>query len=236
LVVFAGLLLALLSQPRHLRMGARLVIAADVAWVSAATAILAAQPFALTSFGRIALAGVTVAVAAIAATQLMGLRRAGAGPLDGASPFSIQTRRDLVAPVAAVWDAVSDAAGYARFVPGIATTVVSGDGDDMVRVCTDDHGSQWSERCTLWEPGRRYRMSVDVSSYPLRYRMLFAELHQTWNVEPATQGTRVTLTFHGAVKLGVLGRLALRMLGRARRLDKILDAYEAELATQPQPL
>jgi hypothetical protein len=44
------------------------------------------------------------------------------------------------------------------------------------------------------------------------------------------------LTFHGAVKLGVLGRLALRMLGRARRLDKILDAYEAELATQPQPL
>jgi hypothetical protein len=175
-------------------------------------------------------------VAGIAASQWVGLRRAGTGPLDGAAPFSLQVQRDVVAPMAAVWDAVSDAGGYARFADGIAATAVSGQEGDMVRVCTDDRGSQWSERCTLWEPGRRYRMSVDVSSYPLRFRMLFSELHQTWNVEPAPHGARVTLTFHGTVKLGVLGRLAVRLLGRGSRLDGILNAYETELAAQPQPL
>jgi ribosome-associated toxin RatA of RatAB toxin-antitoxin module len=168
---------------------------------------------------------------AVAASQWAGLRRAGTGPLDGTSPFMVQVQRDVIAPVGAVWDAVSDAAAYARFAPGIATTAVSGRGDDMVRVCTDTHGSQWSETCTLWEPGRRYRMSVDVRSYPLRYRMLFSELHQTWDVEPSTRGSRVTLAFHGAVKLGVLGRLVVRAM--ARRLDGILDAYEVEVTTQP---
>jgi uncharacterized protein YndB with AHSA1/START domain len=162
-------------------------------------------------------------------------RRAGTGLLNTTSPFTVEVQRDVAAPVEAVWDAVSDAAGYARFAPGIATTAAFGQGEDMVRVCTDDHGSQWSERCTLWAPGHRYRMSVDVSSYPLRYRMLFAELHQTWHVEPTTRGSRVTLTFHGTVKLGVLGRLSVRMLGRGNRLERILDAYEGELATHPQP-
>jgi ribosome-associated toxin RatA of RatAB toxin-antitoxin module len=164
-----------------------------------------------------------------------GARHRGVGRPHATSPFTLEVQRDVAALVAAVWDAVSDAAGYAHFAPGIATTVVSGRGHDMVRVCTDDHGFQWSERCSLWEPGRRYRMSVDVSSYPLRYRMLFAELHQTWHVEPIARGSRVTLTFHGAVKLGVLGRLAVRMLGRGRQLESILDAYEVELATQAQP-
>lgn len=54
-------------------------------------------------------------------------------------------------------------------------------------------------------------------SYPLRYRMLLGELHQTWDVEPTAEGSRVTLAFHGAVKLGVLGRLVVRMLMKSNR-------------------
>jgi hypothetical protein len=41
-----------------------------------------------------------------------------------------------------------------------------------------------------------------------------------------TGGTRLTLAFDGAVKRGVLGRLAARLLGNPRRLEAILDAYE----------
>jgi hypothetical protein len=37
------------------------------------------------------------------------------------------------------------------------------------------------------------------------------------------------------VKLGVIGRLAARMLSRPRRLEVILDAYERELTT-PVPV
>jgi hypothetical protein len=47
------------------------------------------------------------------------------------------------------------------------------------RVCTNDRGGQWAERCTLWDEGTRYRMTVDVGSYPIYYRMLLHELTQT---------------------------------------------------------
>jgi hypothetical protein len=36
-------------------------------------------------------------------------------------------------------------------------------------------------------------------------------------VEPTAEGSRVTLAFHGAVKLGVLGRLVVRMLMKSNR-------------------
>ena len=72
-------------------------------------------------------------------------------------------------------------------------------------------------------------MTVDVSSYPAPYRMLLHELAQSWTLEPVPGGTRIRLAFDGAVKLGMLGRGAVRMLGRRRRLEAILDNYEREL-------
>ena len=41
--------------------------------------------------------------------------------------------------------------------------------------------------------------------------------------------TLVTLTFDGLIKLGLLGRIAARLLGSPRRLQAILEAYEHEL-------
>lgn len=234
LVMFAGLLVWLLSQPQHLAVGARLVVAADAAWVAAAALLLAAFPSALTPAGRTALAVVTAAVAALAAAQLIGLHRLRPGPVTGTTPLALRVQRVIDAPVGRVWQAVSDAGDYARFAPGIAATaIVSGAGQGMVRVCTDDRGGQWAERCTLWQEGTRYRMTVDVDSYPIAYRMLLHELAQTWTVEPSTDATVVTLTFDGAVKLGVLGRLAARLLGNPRRLEAILDAYERDLTQAP---
>lgn len=133
-------------------------------------------------------------------------------------------------PADRAWAAVSDAGDYARFAGGIAaTSIVAGDGEGMVRVCRDEQGGEWSETCTLWEDGHRYRMTVDVESYPAYYRMLLHEFTQTWTVEPARHGAHIRLQFDGRVKLGIIGRAAARALGNGRRLEAILDAYEREL-------
>jgi hypothetical protein len=195
------------------------------------------QPTLLTAAGTVALGVLTAAVAAFATAQAIGLRRIRGAPATGMTALVVRADRLLVASPAAVWDAVADASGYARFAAGIAATdIVSGVGEGMVRVCTDDRGDQWSETCTLWEPGRRYRMRVDVATYPPHHRALVDELTQTWSVEQAPGGTLLTLTFEARVKLGIVGRAAARVLGRPTRLDEILAAYQRELTVQhPAP-
>lgn len=233
LVGFAAVLLWLLAAPHRLRAGTRWVIVADLVWVGGAVVLVLVWPDAMSDVGRIALAAVSAVVAGLAFGQTVGLRRHGAGPTDATSPVNLRFERTLPVPADRVWDAVADAGGYARFAPGIAATeIVAGNGQGMVRACTDDHGGTWSETCTLWEDGHRYRMTVDVSSYPAYYRMLLHEFAQTWTVTPVAPGTRLTLEFDGTVKLGVLGQLAARLLGNGRRLDAILDGYERELVAR----
>jgi uncharacterized protein YndB with AHSA1/START domain len=230
LVAFSGTLLWLLATPRHLRKGARLVVAADLAWVAAAGVILILTPSVLSPVGRWVLADLSAVVAAIAVAQAVGLRRLGPDPVTGAAPVSLLVQRTIDAPADQVWAAVADAGGYHRFATGITDTTVDGPtGEGMIRVCTDDRGGQWAERCTLWEEGLRYRMTVDTSSYPAHYRMLLQEFAQTWTIQPTPDGTRVTLAFDGSVKLGIIGRLAIRILGNPRRLGGILEAYDREL-------
>lgn len=237
LIVFAAVLVWLLSEPRRLVAGGRGVVAADAAWIGGTGALLALSPSsALSAAGRVALVAVSAMVAVIAAAQVIGLHRAGSGPVSGSSPIALRVRRLIPVATERVWAAVADAGGYARFAPGIAaTTIVSGEGPGMVRVCTDDQGGQWAEHCTLWDEGHRYRMTVDVSTYPISYRMLLHEFAQTWTVERVGDGTQLTLAFDGAVKLGVIGRAAARILGSRRRLEPILDAYEQDLTIGTDP-
>lgn len=161
------------------------------------------------------------------------LRRIRSSVATATSPIAFEAERWIDAPTDRVWRSVADAGDYARFARGIAATeIVSGEGHGMVRVCTDEHGGRWAEHCTLWDEGRTYRMSVEVATYPAYYRLLLHELAQTWQVEPEDGGTRLHLSFDGAVKLGPLGIVAARLLGNRRRLTSILDAYERELGLQ----
>jgi hypothetical protein len=230
LVGFGALLVWLLAAPRRLAVGVPYVLVADVAWVLGAVVLLAGFPELLAPAGQVGLAAVSAVVVAIAVGQAVGLRRRGPGPMTATSPVHLRIERTVAAPVERVWEAISDAGDYGRFAPGIAhTAIVEGAREGMVRVCRDDQGAEWSETCTLWEEGHRYRMSVDVSSYPAHYRMLLHEFAQIWTLEPVPGGTRIQLAFDGAVKLGLFGRGAVRMLGRRRRLEAILDNYEREL-------
>lgn len=58
-------------------------------------------------------------------------------------------------------------------------------------------------------------MSVDVDT--------------SWIVEPADRGSRVTLGFDGAVRMGVIGRAMLRIVVRPARLRANLGADAREL-------
>jgi len=229
LVIFAVLLFVLLTVPRHLRSGARWVIAADAAWVAGAVTLLSAWPSELTLAGRTALTVTTAVVALLALAQLVALRRARGGQTTGSSALNLEVRRTIAAPRERVWDAVADVGGYARFAPGIAETAVEGHAEEMVRHCTDDLGGGWSETCTLWEEGHRYRMTPDVSTYPIYYRALIHELAMTWTVEPASVGTLLVMNIGGQMKLGLFGRIAARLLASRRRLGAIPEAYEREL-------
>ena len=229
LVVFAGLVLWVLAHPSRLVVGGRAALAADVAWVAGGVVLLVGFPSLLTSTGNIALAAVTVLVAGLAAGQAHGLRRIRGRAATGTSRTTVRAQRVIAAPPARVWAAVADVADYARFTSTIAATeIVSGEGEGMVRACTDQRGGRWSETCTLWEEGRRYRMTVDVDTYPLYNRILLHELAQTWSLEAVPDGTRVTLTFDARLKLGVIGVLVGKVLGRRLDVEGILDAYERE--------
>ncbi|MEX2562675.1 MAG: SRPBCC family protein [Nitriliruptoraceae bacterium] len=235
LIGFAGVLIWLLAEPGKLAAGAKWVLAADITWIAGAIVLLAGLPTVLSTTGRLALVAVTVVVAAIVVRQITGMRRHGPGPMLATSAITLRIQRTIAAPTDRVWQLVADAGDYARFAPGIASTrIVAGQGEGMVRVCRDDKGGEWSETCTLWDSGHRYRMSVDVDSYPAHYQMLLAELTQTWTLEPAGHSTHIRLEFDGRVKLGIIGRLAAKLLGNRRRLEAILDTYERELTVPVQ--
>lgn len=230
LIGVAVLVLRALVIPRRLRATAIVILAADIAWILAAGVLIVVVPTALSARADVTLAVLTLAVAAIAGWEAIGLWRAGPGPLHGAIPIMARASRTIAAPAAEVWAAVADAGTYARFAEGIAATSVDGRAGGMVRHCTDDRGHGWTETCTLWQEGRRYRMTVDVTTYPLHYRALLHRLEQTWEAVPTAAGTRVTLRFDGAVKLGVIGRIAVAAMSRGGRVARILAAYDRELA------
>jgi len=230
LVGFAVVLLVGLARVGHLRTVAMLAVAADLGWITAACLLLLTAPEALSPTGRVTLAAVTVVVALLAPLQGWGLRRIGRRGVTGTTALHAAATTLVAAPASDVWAAVADAGGFARFADGIAATDVIGPvGPGMVRSCTDNRGASWTERCTAWDEGHRYRMTVDVSTYPWQYRALFHALSQTWTVEPRGQGTRLGLDFDGQIKLGLVGRLAATTLRPRQRIEDILAHYEEQL-------
>ena len=144
--------------------------------------------------------------------------------------FQLEKSRVIPAPLDEVWQVVADAGRYHEVVDTLARTdIVSGSGEGMIRHCVDTKGREWNESCTLWEPGQRYRMTVDVATYPPSFRMLFRSLSGTWSVAPVAGGTRLTIHFAGEVKLGPLGKAAVAAMGRDQVFASIFDGYERQL-------
>ena len=146
-------------------------------------------------------------------------------------PFTLEKSRVIPAPVSVVWDVISDAGRYHEVVDTLAVTeITSGSGEGMVRHCVDTKGREWEETCTLWEPDHRYRMTVDIDTYPASFRAIFKRLEGAWSVAEEDGGTRLTLRFDGETKLGPLGKVAVAAMGRGSVFDSIFEGYERQLA------
>jgi ribosome-associated toxin RatA of RatAB toxin-antitoxin module len=148
---------------------------------------------------------------------------------------SFAADRVVQAPAELVWAVVADVAGYAQLAPGLShVEILQGNGEGLRRRCYDARGRGWNETCTLWEPGHRYQMRVDTTSYPFPLRQLLRSFQGTWSVDPVPGGTRITVQFDAQPRLGPLGRLALRAMGgKAHRdLTRLLDNYEQAIRTR----
>jgi ribosome-associated toxin RatA of RatAB toxin-antitoxin module len=140
--------------------------------------------------------------------------------------FNFIADRVVQAPADLAWTVVADVAGYAQVAPGLSRVeILQGDREGLRRRCYDHRGRGWNETCTLWEPGQRFQMRVDTTSYPFPLRQLLRGFQGTWSVDPVPEGSRITVRFDAEPRFGSLGRLALRAMGRKahRDLTQLLD-------------
>lgn len=145
--------------------------------------------------------------------------------------MNLTASRTYPLPPEALWPVVADLSGYADHVAGLRSTVATGDHLDATRVCTTTKGETWSEAVTEWVAGERYRVDVDVTTYPFVLRSLFRAFAGTWTVEPVASDSdsqtqsRVTIEFDAQVRRP-FGLLARAMAKRsAKDLEAILDSY-----------
>ena len=71
----------------------------------------------------------------------------------------------------------------------------------VFEIARDSRGGTWIERCTLWEQGTRYSMTVDTSDYPYPLR----KMQGTWGVEGVADGSRINMRFDYAMKYVPVG-------------------------------
>ena len=116
-----------------------------------------------------------------------------------------------------------------------ASQVVAGAGEGSRRCCVDTAGDSWQEACVVWDHQRQIVIEVDVATYPLKYRALFAAVRGTWSVEPITAGTRIHLRFDLTPRaVPGIRRLVQQMLPRfAHEMDQILASYADAAVMRP---
>ncbi len=172
-----------------LRRGARLIVAADGAWVAASLVVVLSA--GLSRSGVWVVAAVAVAVAGLAAWQTRGLTSLRSGePL--ADVEVIEASRVLAAPPQVVWPVVTDHELYGRLAPNLhQVQVISEAGQPLRRRCTNHSGDGWEETCTLWDDDHRYAVEVDTANYPYP----LASLRGLWQVDPHPDGSLVTMRF-----------------------------------------
>ncbi len=220
---------------------ARLISAADLAWVLATVGVVAAG--LVTTSGAVTLGLVAVPVLALGLGQMRARRQLvtagdGAGDLDEWPPVEVvDFSRPSAHPVERLWPVITDHALYARLALNLkAAEGLTPDGPGFQRACTDGAGRTWSETCTLWDPGRRFDVDVDIADYPYPLRTV----QGSWRVDPGDPtGRRAVSTIGMAFALqpapGVAGRLFLPLMHLLFRpiLARIARGWEAEAGRRP---
>lgn len=147
---------------------------------------------------------------------------------------SVRLERTIDAPPGIVWDVITDHELYAEAAPNLSTVeVVDGAAETMVRRCVDTNGNAWTERCTRWEDGRGFAVSVDVENSDF-HRRLFSRFDGEWRLSEMADGVVVSIQFDFDTRFGPLGWLLARYFAwKAPSLvEAIFDRWEAEIAAR----
>jgi len=100
--------------------------------------------------------------------------------------------------------------GYAKLALNLkAATNVTPNGPGFERTCTDGMGRTWSETCTLWKPGHRFDVDINIDDYPYPLQLV----QGSWRVDELTSDkSTVAMTFAFQPDRGLYGRVFLPMM------------------------
>ena len=210
LVAFAGLVFAVSGLRTSLLRPASLIVSiGDLAWVFGTIGTFALGWLSTSGVGVMGATGVVVLGLGLAQLRArVEVERAMAGSdvdLDEVPPLEVVTfDRPASATAEQMWPVMIDHELYAKLALNLAAAKgLTPDGLGFQRSCVDVAGRSWSETCTLWEPGRRFDVDVDISDYPYP----LARMQGSWRVEPASpDGSTVGMTFVFQPVPGVRGR------------------------------
>lgn len=227
LLAFAATVAWIASRPRVNPRLALAVSVADIGWVLASIALVGLAPLSATGVALVL--GVALVVELVATGQLLGIARLHRSDGSrGPHRSALIARRVIDAPAPEVWPMVADVGGYAEVAPNIAfSTVLSGNGETLVRRCGDHDGGTWEEHAALWDEGRAYAFDVQTRAdgYPYPFQTLRGE----WSVEPRGERSEVQMRFDFTLPGGILGELmaAVAMVPRFEPVvEAILDTWQ----------
>lgn len=168
------------------------VIGADMAWVAASVATIAAGWYQPQGIALVAATAAMVATFAVLQWRHFArLRHHSPAEIDERPPIEITAfAASIEAPADRVWSVITDHDLYGRLAPNLSAVEATGpDGPGLTRTCANRNGQEWHETCTLWDDGRRYEVAVDTSSYPYP----LTQMRGAWFVEPSEDGQSSTV-------------------------------------------
>lgn len=207
------------------------IVLADVGWVAATIATIAAGWY--NTAGAVLMATVGVAVAGFATRQLFTFRRLvearGVDAINESPPVEVahvEARVDASAEV--MWEIVTDHELYGELAPNLgAVHATAPDGPALTRSCSNRSDQEWSESCTLWDDGHRFEIAVDTSDYPYP----LSEMRGSWWVHQTdARASIVGMDFRYQPRPGIKGRVfaALMQAGFPIVLHRILRGWRRE--------
>lgn len=231
LVGFAGLVYALSTYKFVSRFLVNEIVVLDVLWVIASIVLVAGFGHILTPEGMRIIVGVAAVVAFFAVSQFIAAAQIKA-PIPTAKVYMqngklhATVKRAVQAPVATVWEVMTDHPGYADVADNLSKVeVLSGEGLGMVRRCYGPKGESWKETCDLFKPGETFgfRIHTEADDYPYP----FAELSGRWRVQEHQVGSEFHIEIVAKLAGSPLSKWLFATLARPQFTTVLIDLADA---------
>lgn len=162
------------------------IIMQDFLWVIGSFVLIAINPFEISKAGNFTISVIALTVLFMGINQSKALAQVDSSKQDGYKRIIV--KRQIASPKDSVWKVMSDVGNFHKVAPNlIDVKILSGSGEGLVRSCSHNNKENWTETCTLWEPGKAYSFEVNTTDpnypYPLKY------LKGTFKVEAITDST-----------------------------------------------